>query len=97
MSATGWPFADAFAPTLGRLYDPARPDPVLFAGTSYTNRYWGRPAHATIPVDPKVSGKDFKGRTLAEYATLYNGSAGGTLSTIRYAWEQGIEVITIPV
>ena len=72
------PFADSFAPTLGRLYDPDRPDPVLFAGTDYTNKYWGRPAHATIPVDPAVSAKDFKGRTLADYAKLYNGSAGGT-------------------
>jgi len=72
------PFADAFAPTLGRLYDPARPDPALFAGTDFTNRFWGRPAHATIPVDPAISGKDFKGRTLADYAKLYNGSAGGT-------------------
>ena len=77
-SFTNGPFADTFAPTLGRLYDPVRPDPVLFEGTAYTNKYWGRPAHATIPVDPKVSGKDFKGRSLAEYATLYDGSAGGT-------------------
>ena len=77
-SFTNGPFADSFAPTLGRLYDPARPDPVLFEGTAFTNKYWGRPAHATIPVDPKVSGKDFKGRSLAEYATLYDGSAGGT-------------------
>ncbi len=77
-SFTNGPFADAFAPTLGRLYDPVRPDPVLFEGTAYTNKYWGRPAHATIPVDPKISGKDFKGRTLAEYARLYDGSAGGT-------------------
>ena len=77
-SFTNGPFADAFAPTLGRLYDPARPDPALFAGTDFTNRFWGRPAHATIPVDPAVSAKDFKGRTLADYAKLYNGSAGGT-------------------
>jgi hypothetical protein len=78
LSATNWPHADAFAPTLGRLYDPENPDSTLFAGTDYTNKYWGRPAHATVPVDPKASGANFNRRTLAEYATLYNGSAGGT-------------------
>ena len=77
-SFTNGPCADDFAPTLGRLYDPTSPDPALFAGTDYTNQYWGRPAHATIPVDPNVSASAFKNRSLAEYATLYNGSAGGT-------------------
>ena len=67
------PFADAFAPTLGHLYDTNAPDPTLFAG----NKWWGKPADPTLPVDPSLTAADFVGRTLAEYAVLYNGSAGG--------------------
>ena len=68
------PFADAFAPTLGHLYDTNAPDASLFAG----NQWWGAPADPTLPIDPSLSAADFVGRTLAEYAVLYNGSAGGT-------------------
>ena len=71
---TEGPFADAFAPTLSHRYDPGDPDPSLFDG----NRWWGAPADATRPVDPALSAADFKGRTLADYARLYDGSAGGT-------------------
>ena len=71
---TEGPFADAFAPTLSHRYDPGDPDPSLFD----CNRWWGAPADATRPVDPALSAADFKGRTLADYARLYDGSAGGT-------------------
>ncbi|MGI5869900.1 MAG: hypothetical protein ACOX9C_10720 [Kiritimatiellia bacterium] len=68
------PFADAFAPTLSHLYDTNAPDASLFAG----NLWWGKPTDPTLPVDPSLTATNFIGRTLAEYAVLYNGSAGGT-------------------
>ncbi len=72
------PYADDFAPTMSHRYDPEHPDPSLFGKSVYTNKWWGAPSDATRPVDPAVSGADFKGRSLAEYARLYDGSAGGT-------------------
>ena len=68
------PYADDFAPTLAHRYDPGDPDPSLFDG----NGWWGAPADATRPVDPTLAAADFKGRTIADYARLYDGSAGGT-------------------
>ena len=72
------PWADAFAPTMGFRYDPENPDRALFGGSAYTNEWWGAPADATRPVDPAVSAAGFKGKSLADYARLYDGSAGGT-------------------
>ena len=74
----GGPYADDFAPTMSHRYDPENPDPSLFGGSACTNRWWGAPSDATRPVDPALSGANFKGRTLADYARLYDGSAGGT-------------------
>lgn len=71
---TNGPWADDFAPTFAYRYDPENPDASLFEG----NLWWGAPADATRPVDPAVGPGDFKGRTLADYARLYDGSAGGT-------------------
>ncbi len=67
-------YADTFAPTMSHLYDTNAPDASLFTG----NLWWGAKADPTLPVDPAVKGTNFVGRTLAEYAMLYNGSAGGT-------------------
>jgi len=68
------PFADDFAPTLGRVYDPNNPDGNAFEG----NLYWGRPTDPTLPIDPNLSYADFKDRTVAEVCKLYYGeSAGG--------------------
>ena len=72
------PWADDFAPTMSHLYDPENPDRSLFGKAAVTNEWWGAPADATRPVDPAVGGTDFNGRTLADYARLYDGSAGGT-------------------
>ena len=72
------PYADDFAPTMGFRYDPGNPDRSLFGDSAYTNEWWGAPTDATRPVDPAVAAADFKGRTLADYARLYDGSAGGT-------------------
>ncbi len=68
------PWADDFAPTLSHRYDPANADASLFPG----NRWWGVPADATRPIDPAIVAADFKGKSLADYARLYDGSAGGT-------------------
>ncbi len=72
------PWADDFAPSMGFRYNPAHPDPALFGGSAYTNEWWGEPSDATRPVDPAIRAADFKGKTLADYARLYDGSAGGT-------------------
>ena len=63
---------------MSRLYDPENPDLSLFGSSAITNKWWGAPSDATRPVDPSLSGADFKGRSLADYARLYDGSAGGT-------------------
>ena len=67
------PFANTFAPTISHRYEPEAPDASLFAG----NAWWGRLADPTLPVDPSLTPTDFMGRTIAEYATLFNGSSGG--------------------
>ncbi|MBQ3811801.1 MAG: hypothetical protein II839_13405 [Kiritimatiellae bacterium] len=72
------PWADGFAPTMSHRYDPENPDRALFGDSAYTNEWWGAPSDATRPVDPAVSAAGFKGRSLADYARLYDGSAGGT-------------------
>ena len=68
------PYADSFAPTLSHRYDPDNADTNLFAG----NLWWGATTDATRPVDPAVSFANFQGKSIADYATLYDGSAGGT-------------------
>ncbi len=75
---TNGPYADGFAPTMSHRYDPENPDRALFGDAAVTNEWWGAPSDATRPVDPAVTAADFKGRTLADYARLYDGSAGGT-------------------
>ena len=68
------PYANTFAPTISHLYDTNSPDASLFAG----NRWWGESADPTLPLDPTLTPNDFLRRTVAEYATLFNGSSGGT-------------------
>lgn len=67
---TAGPFGDDFAPTLGRVLDPA--------GTS-SSGFWGGPTDPTLPMDPSVVASDFNGKTLAQIVRDYYGdSAGGT-------------------
>lgn len=66
------PFADVFPPTLGRTYDPNNPDPNLGAW----NQWWGVPTDPTKPLDPNVT--SLAGKTVAQAALAYDGSAGGT-------------------
>ncbi len=94
-SFAGGPYSDTFAPTIGRLYDPANPDPAL--GT--WNAWWGAPTDPTLPLDPALGPGDLAGLTVAEAALLYGGSAGGTgfdigafgLDWIRYVRVEAID------
>ncbi|MBU0639597.1 MAG: hypothetical protein KKB50_12085 [Planctomycetes bacterium] len=68
------PYADDFAPTLGRVYAPDNPDP----GLGVWNEWWGAPADPTLPLDAELTADTFSGKTVAHIAELYSGSAGGT-------------------
>lgn len=59
-------FADAFAPTLGRVYEPDLPG------------WWGERTDPTLPLDPAVLETDFRNTTLAQIVQAYGKSAGGT-------------------
>jgi hypothetical protein len=87
----GGPFADAFAPALGRIYDPANPD--LEVGTF--NQWWGAPTDPTQPLNPSVTAASFEGKTIAEVAQLYGESAGGTgfdIGLLGLEWIQYVKV-----
>jgi hypothetical protein len=81
------PYADDFAPTLGRIYDPQHPDPIVPA-----NQWWGEPTDPTYPLNPNLTAASFQGLSVAAMARKYGWSAGGTsfdigqlgLSSFRY-------------
>lgn len=80
------PFADDFPPTLGRRYDPAHHEPTLLG-----NLWWGQPTDPTYPVDPTLTAAAFAGWTVAQIATKYGCSAGGTgfdLARVGLPWIQ---------
>lgn len=88
--ATG-PSADDFAPTLGRRYDPANPDPSL-----PDNQWWGEPTDPTYPLDPTLSAASFGGWTVAQIAVKYGCSAGGTgfdLASVGLPWIQYVRIV----
>lgn len=68
------PYADTFAPTLGRVYDPSNPDRSI----GEWNSWWGQPTDPTRPLDPALGMSSFVGKSVAEVAALYGESAGGT-------------------
>lgn len=68
------PFADSFAPTLGRTYDPAHPDTSIGSW----NQWWSVPTDPTYPLSPALGWNDYYGDSLADMATSYGRSAGGT-------------------
>ncbi len=74
VDAEDGPFCDSFAPTLGRMYDPANPDPAL----GQWNLWWAEPANPTLPVDPNLCFESFGGFTVADICQVYGPSAGGT-------------------
>ncbi|MHC4737525.1 MAG: dockerin type I domain-containing protein [Planctomycetota bacterium] len=67
------PYADTFAPTLGRVYDPNNPDTSI----GQWNYWWGGPTEPTLPLDPMLTAVDLAGMTVAETAQAYGCSAGG--------------------
>jgi hypothetical protein len=87
----GGPFADAFAPTLGRVFDPENPD--IEVGTF--NQWWGAPTDPTRPLDPGITASSLEGKTIAEVAQLYAGSAGGSgfdIGLLGLDWIQYVRV-----
>ena len=68
------PFADDFAPTMGRHYDPCEPNEALGAW----NLWWGQAKNPTVPLNPSLDFADFGGMTVAQIAQAYGDSAGGT-------------------
>jgi len=85
------PFADTFAPTLGRVYDPNNPDTSI--GT--WNHWWSAPTDPTLPLDPSLSPAYFAGKTVAQTARIYGRSAGGTgfdLSESGMDWIQYVKI-----
>jgi len=73
-SLAGGPFADTFAPTLGRQFAPDQP--VSIPGMA--NAWWGSPTDPTFPLDPSVDATDIAGKTVAQAARLFGESSGGT-------------------
>ena len=100
---TDGPYADVLAPTLGRVYDPDALDESLGAW----NLWWSFPTDPTLPLDPRLKWVDFQFLTVAEIATAYEDSAGGTafdldwlevpgLDWIQYVRIEGLEAGSTP-
>jgi len=75
----GFGYADDFAPTLGRVYDPSNPDTT----SPGCGNWWGGATDPTIPVPSPVEPDDIAGMTVAQIAARYRGSAGGTAFSIQ--------------
>jgi hypothetical protein len=85
------PCADSFAPTLGRVYDPNNPDTSL----GEWNLWWGTATDPTVPLDPNLSAAGFAGKTVAQIASSYGRSAGGTgfdIGALGLSWIQYVRV-----
>ncbi len=86
---TNGPFADEFAPTLGRVYDDEHPDPSLGAW----NLWWGAATDPTIPLDPRLRWSDLHWKSVAQIAQLYENSAGGTGFDLEWLGVPGLNAI----
>lgn len=92
------PYADTFAPTMGRVYDPNNPDMSI----GDWNHWWAEPTNPTLPLDPSLTPADFVGMTVAEVAQVYDRSAGGGgfdltesgMDWIQYVRVEGNEIVT---
>jgi len=85
------PEASDFAPTLGRVYDPAHPDGSIGAW----NQWWGVPTDPTIPLSPTLTPLSLGGLTVAQGAQLYGDSAGGTsfdIGAVGLDWIQYVRI-----
>ena len=72
------PWADDFAPTLGRQYDPDAPyrpedpeNPGQVDPAWAWNLWWGDPSNPTVPIDPELAWSSFNGSSVAEIAEAY--------------------------
>ncbi|MHC4076314.1 MAG: hypothetical protein ACYSRR_04045 [Planctomycetota bacterium] len=70
------PYADDFAPTIGRVYDTNDPQGEYVG--EWTNLWWGQVTNPTLPIDPNLTAEDFEGKTVAYLCQAYGNSAGGT-------------------
>lgn len=85
------PFADDFAPTLGRVYSPESPDPAL----GPDNLWWGQPTTPGRPLNPAITPSAIAGLSVAELAELYGHSAGGTgfdLAAVGLTWIRYVRI-----
>lgn len=67
------PYADDFAPTLGRVYDTENPDESI----GEWNNWWGEATNPTLPLDPSLGFDSFDGWNIAQISQSYGESAGG--------------------
>jgi hypothetical protein len=87
----GGPFADGYAGTLGRIYDPNEVDSELGPG----NLWWSGPTNPTKPLDPSLLPADFAGKTVAQVAEIFGVSAGGTgfdLAESGFSWIRYVRI-----
>lgn len=68
-------FADDFAPTLARVFDPNDPNDSY---PDWDNQWWSELTDPTLPLDPNVEAADFVNNTLDKLCYAYGRSAGGT-------------------
>jgi len=88
---TTGPYADSFAPTLGRVYDEVNPDASLGSG----NLWWGQATDPTLPLPPALTAEFFANQTVAQMAKFYGQSAGGTgfdIAPTGWDWIQYIRI-----
>ncbi len=88
---TTGPYTDSFAPTLGRVYDPANPDTSIGSW----NQWWGQATDPTLPLPTALTAADFAGYTVAQMAEFYGQSAGGTgfdLAPTGWDWIQYVRI-----
>lgn len=92
---TEGPFADDFAATLGRIYDPNDPNTSIGAW----NHWWGRPTNPTLPLDPSLTPQSFDGLSIAQVCEVYGDSAGGTgfdIGLLGLDWVQYVRIENDP-
>jgi len=80
-------FADTWAPTLGRVYNPANPD----TGLGSWNMWWGGPTDPTVPLDPALTLTGVDGWSVAALCAAYGVSAGGTAFDLDWLGIAGLD------
>ncbi len=87
------PFADSFAPTFGRIYDPNHPD----ANIGSWNHWWGCPTNPTVPLGPNLTPASFLNKSVAYMSQVYGQSAGGTGFDLAQSGMEWIQYVRIDV